>query len=577
MLNFETVARLVVVVVAFAGSTALAGETITLPSQAADCSSYNNSVLAIMAESDSAPAEKQKGIQRRLDVAQRAYDTCTKNSITSGNDCLNASSDFRKDVQDFQAACSKAGISSTDCAKEISKCEQTNDDSSDDSDSKTSSRKPLDVDGVYKMCPALARADQKDFEKQLKDQQDRVDKLEKEMPDLKKQVDDLDKDQNKQIQEMTDQATKDAADHSKELKELSNNKDTSIKAITDQLAGIQTQISKANDALAQVQEHKLTNKLSLAAAKREAQLNCYKTAADEVTKMQGDVINATMAGKYNVGSFTTLMKRVGVSDRQQWQRVMNKYYQWCLASKPTMDTMTGANDVYTDAVAKDVVNENSARQQIDDLQKSQLALANPAGCQAQTAGGVVAETSMCQAVRQANEAMQQSEADYRSKQQAGQQKYYSLVQLTAKQKQTIQDQITKKQTDLDAENDRLTNLQEFLQAKRDRGGGSKATDSKDVDDALGKLVVAQSEAMHVVGCTREKSKDAPGEFCRGDSSCNLAQSFLIKTKAPVTSDDDYRATTNPIIKAPPIVTTAGGSAAPSTPPPDDTSTGGAAN
>jgi myosin heavy subunit len=465
--------------------------------------------------------------------------------------CTNADSDFKKSMDDLSDACGKVGMSKGSCRKELAKCEGTNSEKHHKHGRSGGDGDPLDADGVSRQCPAMAATDEEKYEKQLKEQQEKVDKLKKDLPDLEEKRDKFVSEKNDKVNEINDQMPKDAAEHSKELSQIGKSRDAATKGLSDQVAQLQAEISKSNDQISQTSLTKLKGALDMKTAKTQADLNCHAQATASVQKLQDQAMAQIQAGTYVRGDFSHFMRNIGVSDRAQWQRLALKYYNWCRASKPTIDSKIAADDGYTLVVQQSNAAVNSLKDHISQVQ-SQMA-----NVSCQPLPGATADNQCQQALRQAQQDMQQSEADYKSKHDAAVQKIQSIANQADQQRARMDKEISDKKTEVNNENHRLDKLQEFLDAKYERGGNSNV-DPKDLQGALEKLSRAEDNANQVISCDRIKAQANASigpnqDFCTSslNAGCSSAKRLLLDTKYKVTHPevpDEYTDT----IKSSPI-------------------------
>jgi len=448
--------------------------------------------------------------------------------------CDHSDEDFKKSMDDLSEACSKVNMNAGSCRKELAKCEGTNSEKKHRGGRSRGDSEPLDADGVAKQCPARAATDEDKYEKQLKDQQDKVDKLKKELPDLEDKKDKFVSEKNDKINEINDQMAKDAAEHSKELASIGKSRDQATKGISDQIAQLQAEISKSKDQISQASLTKLKGQLDMKQAKVQADLNCHAQATTQVQKLQDQAIAQIQAGTYIRGDFSHFMRNVGLSDRGQWQRLALKYYNWCRASKPTIDSKIAADDAYNLVVQQGNAAVNSVQDHISQVE-GQIA-----NLSCQPVPGQTGESQCQQALRQAQQDMAQSESDYRTKRDAATQKIQSMATQAEQQRQRMEKEIADKQREVNDESHRLDKLQDFLDAKYARGGNS-SVDAKELEGAIEKLSRAEDNAQQVISCDRIKAQANPQiqdnqDFCTGSTypGCASALRLLKDTKYKVT-------------------------------------------
>jgi predicted nucleic acid-binding Zn-ribbon protein len=518
MFNFET---LVMVLVLSGTSVVASAQT---PQFGTDCTKWADLGYKSLHET---PPDKDRAAYYD-GMAQK----CTDGQSKAGATCDNAPDNYTKALQDFSGACGEANLGG-ECADELAKCVKTND-KDKDPDAERSSRRtttkrdanqPYDVDGVKKQCPAMAGKDLDKLKKELADQREKVKKLEKELPDIEDKANKAQSATNEKLQQIkTDMADKQKK-LSEDLQKLSDEKDGAEKQITDQVTGITQQIAKANDALGQVSITKMDGQLKLKQTKTQADLNCHASASAQVAKMQTDTLEAMKTGTYNGGGFTTIMKNVGLTDRQHWQRIATKYYQWCLDSKPTMDTKDGANDGYKLLVAQANKSESSIREQIKQLQAQQQQLVGGVCGQPmpQANGTTGGESAVCQSARKASEKANQLQQGFATDRQTASDKYNQTAKQGQQEVQTLKNQYTQRTTEVSEEKARLDNLQRYLEAKYEKSGGTSEVDGKGLSKALTSMSALDSASRKLVKCTKILAHSKDG-YCTGD--CETARAFL---------------------------------------------------
>lgn len=361
----------------------------------------------------------------------------------------------------------------------------------------------------FSQCPIIAATDLDKVDTQIDKQKEKVQKLEKEIPELQDKANKVISNTNEKLTNMRTKALEAQTKYAEDIEKLSNSKDEAEKAISDQVVAAQAEILKNQDALAQVGVEKLKGKMELKQTKIKIELNCHASASAQVAKMQGDALVSIQAGTYNRGGFTSLMRNVGVSDRAQWQKVAQKYYNWCLESKPTMDSKDGANDVYSVLVAQSNKSENSIRERITQLQQQQLTLRDNNACGA-IAGGP--ETQLCKNVRKATDAANRLGAALQSKQQAAAQEAAQLQQQGTNEYNALKQQAANKSQEIKDEKTRLKSLEDLYALKNEKGNGASVT-QKDYSEARAKYSALAGDADKMV-TTCSKAGETCGPDCQ---------------------------------------------------------------
>src|SRR6185437_12281350 len=94
-------------------------------------------------------------------------------------------------------------------------------------------------------------------------------------------------------------------------------------------------------------------------AKNKVELNCHASAISQVSAMQNKVIDQMGSNSYDRGTFNQLLQNVGLSDRQHWQLIAEKYYNWCMESTPTSKSIDAINQGFTVNMNQAKLTENS--------------------------------------------------------------------------------------------------------------------------------------------------------------------------------------------------------------------------
>jgi hypothetical protein len=467
-------------------------------------------------------------------------------ATSSQNGCDQAINNWDKTKADLGTACSAidAKQPSSDegaiaCTPDLVKCdcgaggvknEQIcggSESSDDDSGSRSSSAtaRARAAKAKFDKCPFLAGADLDAFEKRVKDQKERTDKLKKEISDLEDKANKSYNNTNEKLTQIKEEASRAQEEHAQKLKEASRNRDAAEQKIVQEIANMQTQISQAEDALSQEEVAMKTADIRLKATKSQIRMNCHASAMAQVSKMQDQVMQKIATNTYNRGGQNEMMKNIGLTDRKQWQRIAQKYYNWCMASQPTLEAIDGANDAYGVAVLQSNKSKNSIRNKIQQMKDAQLRLRDDRACAPtqtfQANGSTGGETALCSAVRQAMEDMNQQEATYRAKVAQLNDKYNTTAQQGNREYQSFARQAQEKQSDLQAEQQRLSELEQMYALKNQKSGGLSA-DQKEINKARAAYNTLKGNAGTLLSCPM--CWDDSGKLKGGP--CQLADKFL---------------------------------------------------
>lgn len=522
-------------------------------------------LLVLMATPLFALADDQSSEDRQFQQGPPKYicdanpDLCTNywKSATDKNNgdvdpCKTELKDFKKAKNDFQTACGEAGITG-DCVKAMAKCDPGAS-GSDNTESSDDDSKGASAERQFKKCPVLAGEDKDAFEKRMNDQRKKTDEMQKKIDDLESKANDKITATNEKLTEIKSQATDAAKKHQQDLKEATRAQQESEKAIMDQFYKLQSDISAGEDSLGQVDVSLREATVKLNATKAQIRLNCDASAMAEVSKLQDQVLGKLASNSYNRGGESAMFKNVGLTDRQEWQRIAQKYYNWCMDSQPTAESINGANDAYSVAVMQANKQKQSIRSKIQQMKDAELRLRDNNACgqtPMQANGSSLGnETALCTAAKQAMQDMQQLETAYRADVAQLNDKYNTLSQQGNREYQTLARQAQEQKTELDKERTRLTEMEnEFALREKYSGGVNK--DAKDV----GKVFAAFSTLKTETGSLLECPKICPKNELATDSakgSCEYALQFnhtvnpddpdpQVDTSAEVVSTSDQTA------------------------------------
>lgn len=378
---------------------------------------------------------------------------------------------------------------------------------------------------LLKYCPGKLGADQKDLEKQMQESQKEVRRLEGELPKLQQEYTEIQAETENQVSEIQDQMVEAQNQLDEQMEKAQNSQDEAIKALQEKITGIEEQIARADDNIRQIQISKTDAENTYGEAIKQIDLNCHASATQTVSKYQQDRLQLERAKQFNRVSFNNVMKQVGVSDRQSWQRVAEKYYQWCLQSKPTKDSKDSARKIYDSALAKAdeaiaKITRDKARLR-DAIKKVQ----SDQGCNPQATGPQNGETDMCRAMRMAKQSAERLMRQYNSKMNQFNRKMGEAQRKGAAKAQAKLAEANLIQNQLSEERTRLNNLKQYLELAYQAGGGGTAADAKSYTDAKSKYGDFVAAASVFVSCLK---KD---DCLNLDTACKEASVFLDNIQA----------------------------------------------
>lgn len=413
-----------------------------------------------------------RGNEAKEDKAREAFNNCMRMSKgSSGTSCEDARPDLQKARGELSAACNAMGLGTgiKECLAKQKECDEFKP-SSSASSTKNATEKA-------KYCPSISEDDDK-IQKQLDKAEEKLATAREKLPDLQEKVTSASSEANKSISELRQKERDALSEMNKAIKETKREKDKEISRVQEQMAQIAAQLGQADEQIGQLELSKTDAAMKRDETKIQIDLNCHQTASATVSKLQSDALAKMQTGTYSRGGQASMMKNVGISDRESWQKVAEKYYIWCLRSKPTIDSKTSANRMYTAAIAQADLAIGNARKRKALLETQYNRMKNPdgsCGAATPTADGATGESDMCRATRQMNEDIQQAREEFVNKsrglnedmareRQDGGQKVMAAQQALAKANQTITDEQT-----------RVNNLRSVLDARANspQGGGTR--------------------------------------------------------------------------------------------------------
>ncbi|MBX3020355.1 MAG: hypothetical protein KF799_01660 [Bdellovibrionales bacterium] len=451
---------------------------------------------------------------------------------------------YKKAQEEFLNACGEAGVSSggpagdIGCGYAMARCkclsggltssERSKLECSDvesKSSSRSSSKGGVNMDSarrMFKYCPAMASSDYKKNQEKLDKSNEKIESAEEKLPAL------LDAVQKAQTDaaEKQDSIDKEEADADEKFEQdtaqAKQKKEEEQKRIMDQISQIQSQIGTLEEQTGQLDLSKVDADMKRTETITQVDLNCHAQAAAIVGKKQEEAKALLAAGKLNKGGQKAMMKRVGISDRQSWEREAAKYYQWCLQSKPTKDSKVSANKVYDSMVRQAEKSKTDLRARKAQLLEQMKKMKDPNGQCGQvmpSADGSSSETEMCRAARTAaEEQVRLGNGWIRKKQNfATQRNRAAQAAQQAVQSKMAQAQLA--QRNLDSEKTRRDKLQEWNDLA-DKNGVSEGERAK-FDKAQAKFSAFNVQAQNLVSCSMAAEKP-----CANGNECDQASKFF---------------------------------------------------
>ncbi len=478
---------------------------------------------------------------RRPNLTDKQKTDCKKlesmiGSAGGGDSCKTADADYKAAYETFTTACSSFGGGDLhECGKKMRQCRCLNKslsgeektklecdsvtgDEAEESESARGGSSSARSLGLINMgnarkqltyCPQMSAADGEKFEKKLEKTEDKLKDLKKSIPELQAELAKVDTDLETNLEKIEEEQTRAADDHAKELEQAAQEKDQKQKELMNQVTQLQTQIGQSNEQVGAVELAKIDAFNGLNSAKNKVNLECVAQASNVVGKMQTDALEQIKTGSYNVGGQADLFQRVGLSDRESWQRVARKYQAWCLESEAVNMQKSEANTAYEAALRKanqskaDLIKRKEGLQQ----QIEQIKSSGGCGAVAYNSDGTTNESEMCKANRQTAEKMQRLEAKYQQAQVNAQRKQQRAQMAADQKRQQAYMKLMQAQQEMMDEQRRLANLKEYLDLRMDKGlGGADKEAAKNFN--LGWTKILQS-AANLDSCCADNDVTSP--------------------------------------------------------------------
>ncbi len=475
------------------------------------------------------------------------YCNMIKSVIYDGRDvggCDSAKKDYMAAEGEFRSSC-LGGIPTSGpagniaCGYAIERCKCSGMSTSDPQYAKLNCNEaPTEVGGstpighydipaakrLFKFCPDYAAADLKELEKEFREAKKDLRELEKKRPELLRKIQQA-KEQGLEKMNQAKKAMAEAAKQRREkITEAKRQHRQAQNQLMDRLAQLQEELLKNDEGRTEValsrHEAKIVRDQDITAVR----MNCHATATAQVTKLQAERLELERNRSYNRGGFTAMLKEIGVSDREAWQKVAKKYYDWCLQSTPTRESIKAANQKYKQTLKR----ADESERKIDNRRKEILAqmnrIKNNQACNTAASGtsptGESAETELCQAFREAMETGKQAEADYQIDVENARGEYIAGMNSAAASEAISQQELQMLTNEIAEEKARLDNLREYLALKKQNAPGG-SMEGKDVQEARVKhgLMVGKAKALFACN-TRDE--------CSADGVCRQAWNYVEK-------------------------------------------------
>jgi hypothetical protein len=365
-------------------------------------------------------------------------------------------------------------------------------------------------------CPALGATNKKDYDKRYNDARKDIKDAEKRANDAQKKATEAMNKGEDEKAAANDKMVKAQQDLDQKLAEAEERYTQGKKEVAAQIVQLQQQIAQADDAIRQLMLQKTDAETEYNNAITKIEMNCYEHASNVVAQMQ----QARLSRPFNRGGFQNMLKQVGLSDRQAWQREANKYYRYCLAGSPPKASKKSAKGAYDSALRKANGLIASKNEEKNRLAAQQLKLQSGA-CDTQSGTQITAdadtESDACSVAKKAMADAQRAHRAYEG--QANQ----AQVEL-AKAQRKVQNEAgmnmveaAQAKREIADERERMKNLRRAFEIADE--AESKVADPKAYEKANEKYGEFRTAARKYVDCRK-------GKGCDSEPDCNRYSRFL---------------------------------------------------
>lgn len=484
-------------------------------------------------------AEEQFPNEFKKDKATALAMLSARYCATNSNDmaeCSNANVEFKKAKEEFIKSCGPGGFQmsgSNDewpgCAKTIEQCRKCAsgshakndttdnvpcdpDTAGDGSSSYPDGSPRINTDRMQRQaryCPASVAKNQKDLNKKYDDARKEVKDLEKKLPeqmkrytDAKNKAEDEAAQARDKVQKAQDELDQGLADAKKKLSEANQQ-------LAAEIMQLEQQIAQVADQQRKVSLKKVEAEMQYNEAIQQIEINCHKSASQTVSKMQME----RLSRPFNRGGFQSMLKQVGLSDRESWQRMAAKYFRYCMADEATKASKRSAKRTY------DVVLQQ-ANSEVDKLEQDKQRLIaseqklKDRNCRPQL--GAMPDADQSKACAQIEEAQSEAQRLNRKFANATSGADADVAKAMRKGQNEAQAagaeaQMTSQQ--LADEKRRMHDLRRAYEIA-DEAAGKSSDDPKAHEEALSKYDKFKSQASTLVNCGKNKGAGCGSKDCR---------------------------------------------------------------
>lgn len=339
-------------------------------------------------------------------------------------------------------------------------------------------------------CPDQMADDADKYEKQLDRENDKIKEAKKKLADLRKDSNKDQKDSRKAQNDVKKRAAEKQKEYSDGLQKIREEKENKENQLVQEMMGIRAKIDEIDSNIRKIGLAQATAAVKLSEAKTNIELNCHASASTMVSKLQAERLEYEKAKRLNRGNFNAMLKNVGISDRAAWQRKAKIYYDRCMKSKPTRDSIKLANNAYNDAIKASNEQTTSLYQAKRREEENLNNYLSNNGCApvGQMPGQAPTEKKMCAAARNAHEKAQALQAQNQVDQAQMQDELTNSMMDGATSQQGLGADYAEATRDINEAQQRANNIREYLNLRAQKAGSRK--DGEKMNTAYPKLTAA---------------------------------------------------------------------------------------
>ena len=464
-------------------------------------------------------------------ICEKQPDKCIEYSEKilglDSNSCSTASRDYQDKLTEFSEACGAANFSNDSlgqgegnnkaCGAEMMKCRcltknlgsatkeaygceelVTPDTSGKGPDTRAAEQR-------FRLCPGTASKGLKDYEDKLDKSDDRVKELDDKVTKLQGEAPKAQAEAQQKQDDYADTAREAQEKYSEDSEKAQEGLKDEQRKLMEQYSKLQAEVLQIEEQIGQIELTKLDAAMKRDEFKKQVRMNCHVQAQNTIGRLQAEALELRRQGKLNVGGFNNLMNKAGLTDRQHWQQMADKYYQWCMQSQPTKESMDTANVSYDAAITQAKKAQDDGRKRMALLNEQMKQLKDPSGACGQVftlaaADGSPNQSAMCQALTQHAQKQARLKAAYDSRMAMLSQQAQTAQKLANATALAKQGELDKAKADLADEKERQARMRRYIDLARN-AGGSEDAEKAAFNKAQGKFLAFNEAAKSLVNCT----------------------------------------------------------------------------